>query len=279
MSPRGWRTHDRRDLRVQEQRAVLTHLLGTLIGIFITSSGIIVAADTASTQSARPGRVTSERKIEMTGDHSGAALSGKPGWTAEWTGEKVTADLVGVFRAVSVQLRQAKSVPIATQVETLTAALKREAEANVFPAMEAWFPDGDLVTVYVAGYEGSQPVIHYATLHIDLSRRRVPPRFTVRRQQVLECWLLARQNAVALGLIDSDPRLPESLRSQPSVAVLQGFKQRCHGPLTETDARTFFLIALDATIAHGAKFGIPAGVVGGDLDVLRIAPALYWFVP
>ena len=245
-------------------------LIGSLVGILITSSGIIVAADTAATQTARPGVVTSERKIEMTGDRSAVAITGNAGWDVMRGGRRVVADLHGVVRRVAAELRDAKNIPVAIQVERLVAAVKHEAESKAFPGMEASFPDGDILSVNVAGYDDGPPVIRYAKLRLDKTSPGTPTRFVVERGPEERCWLLSGHTQVALGLIDDDAKLPNALRGAPSVVIFRRYRELCDGTLSEVHARAFFLAAVNATVAHGAKFGIPNGSVGGDVDVLRI---------
>jgi hypothetical protein len=236
----------------------------------VTSSGILLAADTAVTRSAKPTTTTFERKIEITGDRSGAVFTGSAGW--EGRAGRARADFRSVFRDASTRLRHAGATPVAAQAETLAAALRREAESNAFPGLAASFPDGDVLTVLVAGYDGDRPEIHYARLRIAGGAPRSAPSFVVEVERVSHCWLLAGKPEAALGLIDDDPRLPAALRRQPSVAILRD-RRGCQEPLTEPPTRAFFLLAIDATAGHGPKFGIPPGVIGGDVDVLRITAA------
>jgi hypothetical protein len=161
---------------------------------------------------------------------------------------------------------------VAVQAATLAAALKREAESNAFPGLAASFPDGDVLTVLVAGYDGDGPEIHYARIRIAGGSPRAAPSFVVRAERVSHCWLLAGKPEAALGLLDDDPRLPASLRRQPSVVALRG-KRGCQEPQAEPLTRASFLVAVDATAGHGPRFGIPAGAIGGDVDVLRITAA------
>jgi hypothetical protein len=245
----------------------LIHLVGTLVGIFVTSSGILLAADTAVTRSTTPATIAFERKIEITGDRSGAVFTGSAGW--EGRAGLARADFRGVFREASARLRRATATPVAAQAETLAAALRREAESNTFPGLTASFPDGNVLTVLVAGYDGDRPEIHYARIRIAGGTARAAPSFVVQTERVSHCWLLAGKPEAALGLIDDDPRLPASLRRQPSVVILRD-KRGCQKPLTEPPTRAFFLLAVEATAGHGPKFGIPPGAIGGDVDVLRI---------
>jgi hypothetical protein len=129
-----------------------------------------------------------------------------------------------------------------------------------------------VLTVLVAGYEGHAQEVYYARLRVAGGAPRTAPTFVVQLERVSHCWLLAGKPEAALGLIDDDPRLPVSLRRQPSVVTLRG-KRGCHEPLTETPTREFFLIAVDATVGYGTRFGIPPGAIGGDVDVLRITEA------
>jgi hypothetical protein len=236
----------------------------------VTSSGILLAADTAVIRSATPVTIAFERKIEITGDRSGAVFTGSAGW--EGRGGLARADFRGVFRDASARLRRAGATPVAVQVETLVAALRREAESNAFPGLAASFPDGDVLTVLVAGYDGDRPAIHFARVRIAGGPARAAPSFVVHAERVPHCWLLAGKPEAALGLLDDDPRLPASLRRQPSVVTLRG-KRGCQEPLAEPPTREFFLLAVDATAGHGPRFGIPAGAIGGDVDVLRITAA------
>ena len=246
-------------------------LIGSLVGILIASSGIIVAADTAATQTARPGVVTSERKIEITGDRSAVAITGNGGWdVVTGDGRRIVADLHGVVRRVAAELRGAKNISAAIQVERLVVAAKHEAESKAFPFMEAAFPDQDILSVNVAGYDDGPPVIRHAKLRLDKTSPGTPTRFVVERSPEERCWLLSGYTQVALGLIDDDARLPNALRGVASVVIFRRYRQLCDGTLSEVHARAFFLAAVNATVAHGAKFGIPNGSVGGDVDVLRI---------
>jgi hypothetical protein len=248
----------------------LIHLIGTLVGIFVTSSGILLAADTAVVRSANPATSAFERKLEITGDRSGAVFTGSAGWEAR--DGRARADFRGVFRDASARLRRAGATPVAVQAETLAAALRREAESNVFPELAASFPDGDVLTVLVAGYDGDRPAIHYARIRIAGGSSRAAPSFVVQAERVSHCWLLAGKPEAALGLLDDDPRLPGSLRQQPSVLTLRA-QRGCQAPLAEPPTRAFFLLAVDATAGHGPRFGIPPGAIGGDVDVLRITAA------
>jgi hypothetical protein len=243
---------------------MFAQVVGTLVGVFVTSSGIMLAADTAVTRSATAGGVVFERKLEVTGERSGAVFTGSAGWEVK----SRAANFRAVFREASAQLRRAGAGPVATQVETLIGALRREAESNVFPGIAASFPDGDVLTVLVAGYDGPRPEVQYARLRIE----RRASSFSVQTHRVSHCWILAGKPEAALGLIDDDARLPAALRRQSPVVVLRD-RRGCQESLTETQARDFFLVAVDATAVHGVKFGIPAGSVGGDVDVLRISPA------
>jgi hypothetical protein len=246
---------------------VLTLLIGTLVGVFLTSSGIVLTADTAQIASTRPGAITYQRKIEVTGDRSGAALTGTAGWeTRRGASAGPSANFRGVFRDISARLRRMRTVPVATQVETLIAALKREAESKVFLDIAEAFPDGDILTVVGVGYEGAHPVVHYAKLRIEPRALR----FVVERGRVSHCWLLAGKPAAAVALIDDDLRLPDSLRNHPAVAAIRPFRRACPGPLADADVVEFFRIAVETTGSHGTTFGIPDGSVGGDLNVLRI---------
>jgi hypothetical protein len=236
----------------------------------VTSSGILLAADTAVIRSATPATATFERKIEITGDRSGAVFTGSAGW--EGRAGLARADFRGVFRDVSARLRRAGATPLAMQAETLAAALRHEAESNVFPGLAASFPDGAVLTVLVAGYDGDQRGIHYARIRLAGGPPRSAPSFVVQAERVSHCWLLAGKPETALALIDDDPRLPAPLRHQPSVVTFRD-KRGCQEPLTEPPTRAFFLLAVDVTARHGPKFGIPAGAVGGDVDVLRITAA------
>jgi hypothetical protein len=247
--------------------------IGSLVGIFITSAGIIVAADTAETQTAHPGLVTSTRKIEMTGNRSAVAITGNKGWQVVTRDSKrIVADLHGAVRQVAAELRKARTMPVAVQVERLVAAVKSEAKSKVFPDMQAAFSDGDVLNVIVAGYDAAAPAIRYAKLRLDKTLPGTPTRLVVERGPEGGCWLLAGYRQVALGLIDNNAKLPVALNGAPSVLALRRFRN-CDGVLSDPHARQFFLTAVDATVAYGAAFGIPNGSVGGDVDILRITPS------
>jgi hypothetical protein len=143
--------HHRNSFRKGTHPVVVTLLVGTLAGVFITSSGIILAADTALTQPGKP--VTFERKIEITGDRSAAIITGTTGWEVNG----VAADFTKVLRSLA---RQMGAVPIALQLERIVEAFKRELRQIASPASRDHFK---MVRFWSSSRPGTKDLSHRST--------------------------------------------------------------------------------------------------------------------
>jgi len=82
-------------------------MIGTLIGAFITASGILLSADTSVSDPTTGKTLTVQRKLEVTGRLSGAAINGQ----FQWSGD-VSANFLRVFREVSKNLRTSTRVSV-----------------------------------------------------------------------------------------------------------------------------------------------------------------------
>jgi hypothetical protein len=245
-------------------------MLGTLIGAFVTASGILLSADTFVSDTGT--KIGVERKVELTGQFSGAAINGQLRWSGE-----VSADFLRVFRDVSKALRASGPLTLRGQLSRFARALKAEADRTARPGMQKYlYADGGLLTVTVAGFEDQQPTILAFTIFLDTSTSSTTAvRFRAQEDTTLStaCWWLAGQNHAALGLVDNDPRLPVALRQNAAVQAVKAVRTPPCDALSEADALTFFQIAVHATGAYGAQFGIRPGEVGGKIDVLPITRA------
>lgn len=247
-------------------------MLVSLIGAFVTASGILLSADTSVSSHKTGAAIGLERKIEVTGKFSAAAINGQ----LQWSGD-VSADFLRVFRQVSKTLRGSGPLSVRGQLNKFAAATKAEAERNARPGMERYlYEDGALLTVTMAGFDDRRPIILAFTLFLDTTTSsNTALRFRVEEHTIPRsgCWWLAGSRAAALGLINDDPRFPAVLRQDPAVLAVRTVRTSPCDALTEAEARAFFQIAVHATSDYGREFGIRSGEVGKPVDVLPITRA------
>jgi len=245
-------------------------MIGTLIGAFITASGILLSADTSVSDPTTGKTLTVQRKLEVTGRLSGAAINGQ----FQWSGD-VSANFLRVFREVSKNLRTSTRVSVREQAARFAVALKAEAEGKARPGIHRYLPNGELLTVTIAGFDDGQPNVVSFNIVLDISRSsNTAVRFAVVDERIYPpaCWWLGGKNAVALGLIRDDTQLPPDIRQDPAVLAVRTLEAGHCDTLTDAQARAFFRVAVDATVAHGPRFGIRNGEVGTGIDVLSITP-------
>ena len=247
----------------------------TLIGAFITATGIFLAADSATSDPASGRGIGTAVKVAVTGRQSGAAINGN----LQWKGD-VEADFHKTFVRISADLAKRGAVPLEEQVEIFAHTLKLEAESRAVPAMRRRLLEVDggvLLTVTLAGIE-TNPLILAVRLRLAPSAdENSPVRFDVLRTPALGCWWLAGHDEVAGALLRDFPNRPSppppvlALRERPEVRVIAG--QGPNAPCAGASAKIvsdFFRLAVEATIEHGVQFGIPKAAVGGPIRALKI---------
>ena len=239
-------------------------ILGTLVGVFLTTAGIILAADTAVTGLKGGAPLTPEMKIARTGPRSGAALLGAF-W---WSSGPVRADFMTVFRRHSEQLERDGGVSLDRQLERLLTALHREAVTNIIPNLLQHYPDRVVLRVIVVGYDGTTPYRREGQVGLDPRGNLQLARGDKTRLDTPPCFRVMAADGVidmALDLL-LDPQSGE-----PSLSGMRGLVERpCRLPSADA-TRAFFQTAVNEAEAKASLLNIPPGSVGGDhLDFMTI---------
>jgi hypothetical protein len=253
---------------------------GTLIGVFVTTAGLLVGADTAVTGGdAKTGQAFD--KTCWTSDRTVATIQGQYGFVDARSGAK--APLVSIFRDTCDRWRLSRIAPssISAQVAQLTAQLRAALGDYLRIVAPGDFkpPFGnDLHVLYVmvAGYEHSLPVAMAREV------RLVPAgggRWAAvdRESSVGLTRCGARfhgEDKVAAALLSSarDARVPTEQWQLPEVVAGRIANAGDCSRLTPDLAKKLFVTVVRSTIQLGSAFGISRGVVGGPLQLIEIHP-------
>jgi hypothetical protein len=247
----------------------MTAIVSTLIVVVVTSTGIVISGDTATSDPRTGQSLGPTTKIERTGMRSGAAINGNISWTGE-----MSADFEAVFRRVSRDLSRAGNIAVAEQARRFGEAIKEEAERAAKPVIRELlrYRDGEVATVTVVGFEKSQPIALTATVHIDPSQTGTNVRFAVKLETWIpkDCLFFSGSARVANALLQGDSRLAESLTSNRSVQRVRTMARNCEAKVSDDDAIRFVTLAIDATRTHLQLFGYSPNAVSFPVDVLRL---------
>ena len=232
-------------------------ILGTLVGVFLTTAGIILAADTAGTDlTGAPAPAL--RKIAITGPRSGAALFG----AHRLFRGPVQAELGTVFRNHSELFKREGGVSLEHQRDRLMTALHREAVENPVPNLLQLFPARQVLGVIVVGYEGATPYRLEGLVVLDPRGNLVlRPDAAPVRLDTPACLRVRSSREVTEMTIDLLDLFSE----------MRGLVERpCRLPSADA-TRAFFQTAVNEAEAKASLLKIPPGSVGGDhLDFMTI---------
>lgn len=245
----------------------------TLVAALITTTGIFLAVDSATSDLIGGRSVGSVVKIAATGRQSGAAINGHLEWGAD-----VRADFHGEFLRTAALLDSRGSVSVREQGDLFGRSLVAEAQRNAKPGLERFLKPGPIVTITIAGFDKDQPTIHSVSLHwTPPLTAQEPPTFSAAASPPAGCGWLAGNNAVAVALlrnsVGNEPSAENMslLRKRPEVqSVRAAMVKPCEG-LTNRNAGRFFQLAVRATIEYGEAFGIARHLVGPPIRVLEIS--------
>ena len=230
-------------------------MAATLIGVFATKDGIVIAADTA-TRVVRTDVARSERKIHQCGTRAVATLNGR---------------LVALDGAAYQGLTRAcasldSADPLDRQASQLATSLAAYA-SELLPGGS----DGFLQTVILAGYdEAETPAVFVA--QVRWSGTHFEATVPVRRR---DCVTFSGEVSAAEALrMGRQPRLFARFFDRPDVVAVArsaGSQAACL-KLGEAEAKSFFRLAVSVTRQFASDLDIPPDLVNWPLDFTVVRP-------
>ena len=249
-------------------------MFGTLIGIFITSAGIVVGADSVLWGSSAPAPTRVEKTCQL-GPRAAAALEG-------WYGENLS--LHRRFQEACEALRRSSNaLSVEDRADRLIAKLKQayEAHAGAVPVKSASLPppgSKHVVSIVVAGFDGTTPLATVREIRWDRSRkgtwRLVAERTGKLSFQDCGAEFLGEAGVAAL-LLDTSPHFEkEKQRREMRAASKANHLRKQESCFLSTfsieDAKALYKTAVRLTIDHAERFFIQNGAVGGRLHLLTL---------
>ena len=252
-------------------------MFGTLIGIFLTSTGILIGADTVLWGSSAPGPTRGEKTCTPS-ERSVAAFEG-------WYGEELY--LYKHFHDKCHALaRSTKPLSLEEQADMLIQKLQQKYRDHIgpFPAHAASPPPPSskhVASIAVAGFEGPTPLVTVRELRWEKNRkgqwRLIAERVGKLSFQGCGAKFLGEDGIAAL-LLDTSPHFEQEKRRTEvragSHANRLSKEDDCMASsFSIEDAKALYKIAVRMTIDHGEEFHIENGAVGGRLHLLTIPTA------
>lgn len=249
-------------------------MFGTLIGIFLTSTGIMIGADTVLWGATAP----HPTRIEKTCAPSQRSIAAFEGWY----GERLS--LHQQFQAVCKTLsRSRKPGSVDQQADLLIGKLfdrYREQQApGTAPSAAMPAPaNPHIAFVAVAGFDGATPLAAVRELRWEQSRKGQWKVKTARVGKLsfdgCGARFLGDDGAGALLLDRSEHFEREKQRPEVSRAIeanrLRADDSCFLSAFSVEDAKVLYKLAVRATIDHGEALQIEKGAVGGQLHLMTI---------
>lgn len=249
-------------------------MFGTLIGIFLTSTGIVIGADTVLWGSSAPNPSRIE-KVCTPSQRSVAAFEG-------WYGERLS--LHQQFQSVCKTLsRSRKPVAVEAQADLLIRKLfdkyREQQVPATTPAAALQAPaNPHIAFVAVAGYDGIMPMVAVRELRWEKTRKGQWSVKTARVGKLSFDGCGARflgDDAVAALLLDRSGHFERDKQRSEVSRAIEANRQRAEdncflSAFSVEDAKALYKLAVRATIDHGETFQMENGTVGGQLQLLTI---------
>jgi hypothetical protein len=249
-------------------------MFGTLIGIFITSAGIVVGADSALWGSSTSGPTRVEKTCQPS-PRSVASLEG-------WYGEDLY--LQRRFQQVCQALgRSSKALSVEGQADRLLEQLRRAYQDHnrAFPLNATSLPSPStkhVASLAVAGFDGAVPIVAVRELRWDKNRKGQWRIIGDQAGKLSFRGCGARflgADGVASLLLDTSLHF-EVEKRRPEVQAASR-ANRLHkeescflSTFSLDDATALYKTAVRLTIDHGEEYMIQNGAVGGRLHILTI---------
>jgi hypothetical protein len=244
---------------------MLTVIIATLIGVFVTPDHIVVGADTAISNGDGTFQ-SAPRKYCQTGPVSVSAIQG----TYAIGSNRVT--LFNHWGRICDRFVKGAPLMINAQAETMAEELRKDVAQFASEVSPEEFAreviDPHIVFIIVAGYEGGRPVVAVQEVRAEKTGSGKPNIFRTRIEPTVQCrgWFIGN-NAVIAAL--RTPPGPPVNRSRPEIARLIQPLSECKDSSYEA-IKSSFAMAVELTREWGGSYKIPKDAVGPPLDIVLI---------
>jgi hypothetical protein len=255
-------------------------MFGTLIGIFVTSTAIVIGADSAI--SGKEGYLGELNKTCKTSSRSIATIQGEYG--IPYAFKKNTPDyLRQAFMESCKKLSLARRIPLQAQADSLVEAVHSTFQANIgkmsHEYLNGLIKGGSHVNyISVSGYENGKPQVMVHELRLTqahdghwMTEMKAAPDLAPRR-----CGAKFHGERIIAGPLvnpNSGNNLPFPLinLSRPEVmAAREANRSGNCSEFTQGQAEALYETAVCLTIQIGPAVGLRSGIVGGALQLWTI---------
>ena len=255
---------------------MLSLLVATLIGVFITPVGIVIGADTALSNLG--GQVASQQKYCVTGPRSVATMQGA--YWLEDTVTKATVEMFNRFRDLCAEVGNApwpmtlqqQANHIANGLRTdLVEFLKQMPADDVIKYASA--PVVARIAVSGYGERGPESVVIGLGIAIDRPTNRWEAQVRpLARLSFSSCGVKfhGQESVVSVLQTDTGVRIPRAELQQPDIARLAALLKGECGDASTRSATAMFVQAVRLTLTLGPGFGVPQGTVSLPVDIITI---------
>jgi hypothetical protein len=228
----------------------------SLIGVFVTVSGIVVGADTAVRQRGTTDfAVTSAPKFTACGQSVYAGVTGITRWIVEdGATSRVFNTIDAVNETCESEFRKQPDLPLRTLTERIGRALVRHVGANYPKEARALLRATDEQRLIVTGLENGKAVIY--SLGVSLRRN-----LATIVEKVTGCKLLIGETDAVVALTLGRAPIPSPLIERPEVGAVRSCTN-----VSADDARAMFRLAVDVSRDFASNFGLDSGVVNWPID-------------
>jgi hypothetical protein len=232
----------------------------SLLGVFVTVSGIVFGADTATKpRGSSDFEVSSDAKFTACGARAYAGLTGSSSVIIESpTSTTQHFALDAVREACKEELTRQPDLPVRALTELIGKAIVRYVESTYPKEFRSTLETSDGMTLIVAGFDGAQPVI--AGLNVKIRE----PLATAPRVGT-SCSAYSGEVGPASALRRRLGPIPRLLSDRPEVNAVRS----CIASkplLTPDQARAYFRLAVDASLDYASDFKLERGVIDWPID-------------
>jgi hypothetical protein len=228
----------------------------SLIGVFVTVSGIVVGADTALRERGTMDfTVAQAPKFAVCGRAAYAGMTGITRWIVDDGTAKTMHDAMNVVRdTCEGEFLKRQDVPLRVVVERIGRALVRYLAANYPKEARALLSRTDEQRLIVAGLDGGKAVIH--SLSVSLTRN-----VATIVETVAGCKFLIGETDAVVALTQRRAPIPSALSDRKEVTAV-----RTCNDVTADDARAMFRLGVDVSREYAFDFGFEQGLVNWPID-------------
>jgi hypothetical protein len=228
----------------------------SLIGVFVTVSGIVVGSDTALRERGSPDfAIASAPKFTACGRSAYAGLTGITHWiVGDGSSQKVFHSINVVKEVCDQESLNGQKRSLRSVATNIRSALVRYVEANYPKEGRKLLQATDEQRLVVAGLENGIAVIY--SVSISLARNAAGGVDTL-----TGCKFFVGEADAALALGQGRSPIPATLTQRPEVVAVRS----CNN-LSAEDARASFRLAVDVSRDYAFEFGLQRGVVNWPID-------------